>query len=92
MIWLAVLAAASGLIGLFVWWATRPLHPAVMDAPVPYWPASNPCTWCKPVPAGDCTCAGKCGHVRCVGDWTSMATLTAADMRLLHKWIREGQE
>jgi hypothetical protein len=92
MIWLAVLISASGLIGLFVWWACRPLHLAAMDEPVPYWPAGNPCTWCKPSPAGICTCTSVCGHVNCVGDHTSMATLTAADMRLLHKWIREGQE
>jgi hypothetical protein len=92
VIWLAVIIAASGLIGLFVWWATRPRHPGGADEPVPYWPATNPCTWCKPSPEGICTCTGKCGHVRCVGDHTSMATLTAKDMRLLHKWIREGHK
>jgi hypothetical protein len=85
VIWLAVIIAASGLVGLFVWWATRPLHLAVMDAPVPYWPASNPCTWCKPSPDGICTCTSVCGHVNCVGDHTSMATLTEQDVQ----WLRE---
>jgi hypothetical protein len=82
VIWLAVIISASGLVGLFVWWAMRPQHPA----------SSNPCTWCKPSPEGMCTCTGECGHVRCVGDYTSLATLTAKDMRLLHKWIREGHK
>lgn len=83
-----IVLATVGVVTVAVCWAASRL-PARTPPPRP--PAS-PCTWCKPEPRGMCTCAGVCGHIRCIGDHTTLGTLTAQDMRLLRKWIREGHE
>jgi len=93
MIWLAAIPAFWVLVIVHTCWAKRRDAAAPPVRPVPYWPAeANPCTWCQVRPEGMCTCTSMCGHVNCVGDHTSLATLTAADMRLLDKWIKEGRE
>jgi hypothetical protein len=85
VIWIAGILGGWVLLGVLTIWVIHRQR-ALPAAPVPYWPAAaTPCTWCKPVPEGMCTCAGKCGHVNCVGDYTSMAGLTEHDVR----WLRE---
>lgn len=61
---------------------------AADDQPVPYWPADPigtlaaavQCGWCKPRPAGRCTCTGKCGHNRCLAP---RSLFTADDLEIL---------
>lgn len=44
------------------------------------------CTLCRPGGRGFCTCTTVCvGVPQCVGDYTSMATLTVKDVRWLRK-------
>ena len=92
VIFLMVLGTYALFVLGVLWINHRHWRAASADDPVPYWPAPNLCTYCKPAPEGNCICAGKCGHVRCVGDHTSLATLTAQDMRMLQQWLREGHE
>jgi hypothetical protein len=95
VIWLAVFAALFLVVFCVCAGAATSRARSAGDPTqvVPHWPSGGgTCTWCQVVPVEPCDCAGKCGHVRCVGDYTTLATLTAADMRLLHKWIKEGCE
>ena len=89
MIWLAAIPVFWALMILHFFWGRRRRATA---GPPPPRPPSSSCTWCQVRPQGLCTCTSVCGHKRCIGDHTSLATLTAADMRLLDKWIREGRE
>jgi hypothetical protein len=92
--WLVVIPVAWILLGAGGLWAWNRFLASVpaLDEPVPYWPAANPCTWCKPSPEGMCICAGECGHVNCVGDHTSMATLTEQDVQWLREQSTRGHE
>jgi hypothetical protein len=91
VIWVAVIAAVAVVtVAALVTINRQAARGAGESAPLR--PPSSACTWCQPVPGGMCTCTSVCGHIRCIGDHTSMAVLTAADMRMLHKWIKEGRE
>jgi hypothetical protein len=70
------------------------------DEPVPYWPADTldalatavTCPLCTPGGHGTCHCTADCGHPACTYDHTSMATLTAADMRWLRSQSIKGEK
>jgi hypothetical protein len=94
VIWIALIPAVWALVGAGVLWGWNRFLASVpdVDEPVPYWPAAGPCTWCKPVPEGMCTCTSVCGHSRCIGDHTSMAVFSDEDWGELQRLLREGHE
>ena len=71
----------AGWMGRGIWERCRPNRtppppaPTALDLdPVEALMATVTCTWCKPRPAGLCSCSGPCGHLRCVGRtprWTA---------------------
>lgn len=92
MIWLAAIPAFWVLVILHACWASRRTR-SLSTEPVPHWPSGGrDCTWCQVRPDGMCTCTSVCGHVNCVGDYTSMATLTAQDVRWLREQTIRGHE
>lgn len=86
---IGIILAGLAVFGAAVCWAAS-RTPARTPPPRP--PAS-PCTSCKPVPQGKCTCAPrKCGHVNCAAEDTSLSTFEAAEWQRLQDMLREGQE
>jgi hypothetical protein len=54
----------------------------------------NPdCRWCSLAgrTTTGCTCTQVCTYEKCIGDHTSLQGLSASDMELLQKWIKEGR-
>lgn len=77
----AALGLYCGWTGRGIWERRRPNRtppppaPAALDLdPIEALMSTVTCTWCKPKPAGLCSCSGPCGHIRCVGRkprWTA---------------------
>jgi hypothetical protein len=88
VIWLALIPAFWVLIIVHFFWVRR----GRATAGPPPRPPSSTCTWCQVRPEGMCTCTSVCGHVRCIGDHTSMAVFSDEDWGELQRLLREGHE